>query len=164
MLGPVSGGLVLRTLTAGGRHTCALSATGAAFCWGWNGFGQIGDGTTTIRLSPVPVVISDQLGLVSITAGWYHTCGLTARGTAYCWGFNMYGQLGDGSTTNRTTPVAVTGSVSFANLSLGVNHTCGKTTTGAVYCWGRNSSGQLGDGTTTDRAAPTVVKGILNIP
>jgi len=156
--GQVAGGIVFAKLTAGGRHSCGLSPAGAAYCWGWNGFGQLGDGTTIIRLTPVPVVVPGGLVFVSIATGWYHTCALTAGGVAYCWGFNHYGQLGDGTTTDRVTPSAVAGGLVFANLAPGVDHTCGMTTGGVAYCWGSNNYGQLGDGTTTDLSVPTPVK------
>jgi alpha-tubulin suppressor-like RCC1 family protein len=155
---PVTGGVVFRNLAAGGRHTCGLGTAGAAYCWGWNGFGQLGDGTTVIRLAPVPVAVPSNVSFVRIVTGWYHTCGLTAGGAAYCWGFNAHGQLGDGTTADRATPVAVAGGLAFASLVLGVDHTCATTTTGDAYCWGSNVSGQLGDGTTTDRAVPVAVR------
>ena len=92
-------------LTAGVRHTCGLSAAGAAFCWGDNTFGQLGDGTTTDRLTPTAV--SGSLAFAYIKAGDLFTCGITSTGVAYCWGDNEYGQLGDGSTTPRSLPVKV---------------------------------------------------------
>ena len=157
-VGPVAAGVVFAKLAAGGRHSCGLSTAGAAYCWGWNGFGQLGDGTTITRLTPVPVVVSAGLVFVSIATGWYHTCGLTAGGAAYCWGFNVHGQLGDGTMTDRARPTAVAGGLVFTNLAAGVDHTCGMTTGGAAYCWGSNSSGQVGDGTTTDGTVATAVR------
>ena len=157
---PVSGAVVFARLAAGGRHTCGLSMAGDAWCWGWNAFGQVGDGTTAMRLTPTPVVSSSRLVFSNIFAGWYHTCGLTATGAAYCWGFNAHGQLGDGTTADRAAPTAVVGGLSFAILAPGVDHTCGVTTTGAAYCWGSNVYGQLGDGTTTDAHNPVLVSRI----
>ena len=92
-------------LTAGGQFTCGLSSAGAAYCWGYNFYGQLGDGTTTNRLTPAAV----QGGLVftALTAGDTYACGLTSAGVAYCWGNNQYGDLGDGTSTQRVTPVAV---------------------------------------------------------
>ncbi len=138
-------------VSAGGLHTCGLTAAGVAYCWGYNGFGQLGDGTTTDRSTPVLVAAPASVSFTAVSAGLRHTCGLTAAGVAYCWGYNGFGQLGDGTTTDRSTPVRVAGGVSFATVSAGEGHTCGVTAAGAAYCWGDNFFGELGDGTTTSR-------------
>src|SRR5437667_86445 len=147
-------------MSAGGAGTCGVTAGGAAYCWGSNFSGQLGDGTTTDRSSPVLVAGSVSFAAVR-AAGNAFTCGVTSGGAAYCWGNNIYGQLGDGTTTNRSSPVLVTGGVSFAAVSAGGDggHTCGVPAGGAVSCWGYNGSGQLGDGTTTNRSSPVLVTG-----
>lgn len=152
-------GVTFVALTVGGAHTCGLTAAGAAYCWGDNGNGQVGDGTATNRTAPTPLTVPDGVGYVALTAGNEHTCGLTPAGAAYCWGRNQRGQLGDSTTTNRGTPtrVAAPPGVAFVALTAGGNHTCGRTRTGAAYCWGANESGELGDGTAADRLAPTAV-------
>jgi len=101
------------------------------------------------------------LTFAAVSAGDYHTCGVTTAGTAYCWGDNTHGELGDGTGTDRTSPVAVEGGLTFASVSAGLAHTCGVTTGGAAYCWGYNADGQLGDGTGTDRTSPVAVLGGL---
>ncbi len=140
-------------------HTCAIAVSGAAYCWGRNFWGQLGDETTTGRTSPVPVPVSGGLRFAAISAAWGHTCGLSTGGTVYCWGANDYGQLGDGTTAQRTSPTPVSGQLRFVTIDAGHLHTCGLTESGAAYCWGFNGNGQLGDGTTTTRTSPVPVTG-----
>ena len=147
------------SLAAGWVHTCGLTAQGDAYCWGDRYSGQVGDGLVSgyERERTSPVKVSGGLKFTSITAGGNHTCGLTASGGAYCWGWNTSGQVGNGSTTNQYTPVAVSGSVTFRSLAAHGYHTCGIAMTGDAYCWGRNDSGQLGDGSQVNRQTPTKV-------
>jgi alpha-tubulin suppressor-like RCC1 family protein len=157
----VGGGLAFIYLATGVYHTCGLTGAGAAWCWGDNTYGQLGDNTTTDRSAPVAVQ-QGGVTFTSITAGYRHTCGLTGAGAAWCWGYNGYGQLGDNSTTDRSTPVAVQqGGATFTSITAGNNFTCGLTSAGAAWCWGRNASGQLGDNTTAQRKVPTTVSGGL---
>lgn len=159
----VTGGLAFATVSSGGiNFTCGLTAANAAYCWGNNWYGQLGDGTMTDRYTPTPVAVTTGgPTFVTVTAGLNHTCGLTADGIAYCWGRNTFGQLGVGlgDTTRRLTPVAVAGGFQFASLRAMSQHTCGVTSVGAAYCWGLNDAGQLGDGTQTYRYTPVAVKG-----
>jgi alpha-tubulin suppressor-like RCC1 family protein len=163
------------SLVAGVAHTCALTrpaaagAGGAAFCWGANGFGQLGAGSAAVR-SAVPLAVTLPTGVTGFTklfAGEYHTCGVANTGTAYCWGRNSSGQLGDGTTGNRSAPVAVTGGLVFRSLATGELHTCGvvgnpttggtQAGAGVLYCWGDNEYGQLGSGTTGTNGVPVLV-------
>ena len=147
-------------LTIGTRHTCALTTAGAVWCWGDNEVGQLGDGTTTNRLTPVPVSGLGS-GVAAIAAGGWHTCALTDVGGMVCWGLNINGELGDGTRTDRWTPTPVSGLDSgVAAMTGGTLHTCALTTGGGVLCWGDNSDGQLGDGTTTTRPTPGPVSGL----
>ena len=132
------------SIDAGILHTCAVSLSGAVYCWGFNGTGQLGDGTTT--LSTGPVEISGGHTFASVAAGGGHSCAVTTDGAAYCWGYDRSGQLGNGieRETQNTVPVRVGAALVFRSVSAGLTHTCGVTTDNVAYCWGLNSSGQLG--------------------
>ncbi|HET6953077.1 MAG TPA: hypothetical protein VFI47_22035 [Acidimicrobiales bacterium] len=147
-------------ITGGDVHACALTAAGGIRCWGGNAWGALGDGTTTDRWTPTDVVgLGDDAK--SVDAGWNTTCAVTAGGRAKCWGYNLRGQLGDGTTTDRWTPTDVVGLGSGVRaVSAGVFHACALLDGGAVKCWGLNHRGQLGDGTTTDSATPVDVVGL----
>jgi alpha-tubulin suppressor-like RCC1 family protein len=96
-----------------------------------------------------------------VSAGFFHTCAVTTDDRVYCWGSNLYGQLGDRTTTDRLGPVPVAGAVRFRQVTAGRWHTCAITTGDRAYCWGRNAHGQLGLGTFRDRSVPTAVAGGL---
>jgi alpha-tubulin suppressor-like RCC1 family protein len=169
----VAGGLNFRSVSAGRDHACGVTTGGAAYCWGDNEYGELGNGPTadtlndsTVTLgtanSSTPVAVARGLSFASLSAGAsFYTCGVTTVGAAYCWGQNSSGVLGNGSTTNGSTPVAVAGGLTFASLSAGASSTCGLTTGGAAYCWGDNSYGQLGDNSTTNSSTPIAVAGGL---
>lgn len=134
-------------VSAGSTHTCAWTAGGAAWCWGKNQFGQLGDGTNEDRLRPVKVPNFNGASMMSSANNslWpYHTCALGA-GSVHCWGGGASGQLGNGGNADSWTPVGVSGLSSATLVSTGAVFTCALES-GAVWCWGDGGQGQLGDG------------------
>ena len=139
---------------------CVITDTGGVKCWGNGGNGELGNGGTSNATSAIAVTGLSS-GVVSVSVGEGHACALLDTGGVKCWGYNGYGQLGDGTTTTRTTPVSVSGLTSgVATISVGYNNSCAVLTSGALKCWGRNDQGQIGDGTTTARNTPTSVSGL----
>ena len=160
----VAGGLAFRAtlpmggaaLAIGSAHTCAVELSGAAYCWGRNDDGQLGDGTTASRSTPTRV--ASPLGFTALGAGGAHSCGIAVGGSAYCWGSNSDGQLGTGSLMSAATPALVSGGGTYTVIATGDAHTCAvQSTSHHAQCWGRNRDGQLGDGTTINRSVPTPV-------
>jgi alpha-tubulin suppressor-like RCC1 family protein len=157
----------VRALALGRNHTCAVTDGGAAWCWGGNERGQLGDGTTQDRPAPVPVLSAPGgaplAGVKAVSLGTDASCAVLEGGEVRCWGFNDVGQLGDGTTDNRSTPVAVRSAPDgapfggVASVALGDDHACAVRADGGVYCWGGNGAGQLGDGTKQSRATPAPV-------
>jgi alpha-tubulin suppressor-like RCC1 family protein len=144
-------GLRFTTVSAGrGRFACALTPEGKAYCWGPNGGGQLGDGTTTNRLSPTEVLQPSGVSFTQITTGFAHTCALTAAGQAYCWGSNTVGELGSLPALSPdpvTAPRAVEqAGVSYVTIVASASRTCALDAAGTAYCWGNNSDGLLGVG------------------
>ncbi len=156
-------GVSFTQVSAGGNHTCGVTATGGAECWGSNTFGQLGDGTTINSSKPVGVSGMGS-SVASISAGTNHTCAVMVSGEARCWGSNTSGQIGNGDTdveSGQLTPVTVTDmSSGVASISAGANHTCAITTSGEAKCWGSNDLGQIGDGSSSPRLTPVSVTGL----
>jgi alpha-tubulin suppressor-like RCC1 family protein len=148
----------------GSDHACAITTSSGLRCWGENGQGQLGDGSTTDRDVPVDVVgLTD---VVSVSAGSEQTCAVTGDGLAWCWGDGSRGQLGSG-TTDSPTPQQVPGVIAVADIATGGivgsrAHTCAVLASGGVRCWGDGDEGQLGRGSTADATAPVVVSGITD--
>jgi alpha-tubulin suppressor-like RCC1 family protein len=150
----------VKSVDAGSDHTCAVTAAGAALCWGDGRRGQIGDGVPDIRPAAVGVTGLGS-GVRAISAGKVHSCALMAGGAVKCWGANDRGQLGDGTTQDHPTPVDVTSLGSgVRTISAGDDYTCAISAARGVVCWGANQVGQLGDGTTVDRSTPAPVPGL----
>ena len=156
-LSPVRVAGTFRSLAAGAQHTCGIDDRGEVVCWGENRFGQLGNGQLAeTRVEPTPT--SDLPGPAeALAAGAVHTCALLGDGSVLCWGQNLHGQLGNGTTETSANPVPVAGDLSFSGLFAGGGVTCALGTDGSEYCWGLNQGGQLGDGTRTNRSVPVRV-------
>ena len=147
---------VTTSISANGYHTCVLSASNSLFCWGWNQFGQLGDGTHTDRLFPNPVKELENK-VSAISAGFGHTCAIV-YGAAYCWGSEGFGQLGTGISTYQNAPVAVVNlAQGVKQIVAGLFHTCALTQAGEIQCWGDNDAGQLGYQAYRDASSPVTV-------
>ena len=166
----VSGGLTFRSVNAGAQYACGVTTSNVVYCWGYSGYGALGLGTTTgpetcvfahgrrARCSTRPRRVLGGRLFQQVVAGTSHVCGVTTGSAAYCWGFNMQGQLGIGNATGpelcydgpcSSRPLRVVGGLTFARLSVEGQNTCGVTTGGVTYCWGDNISGELGNGSNT---------------
>ncbi len=152
-------GVTFTQIVGGFQHACGLTAAGAAYCWGYNGYGQLGLGAVSNQTTPQPVIMPVGVTFTSLQAGSMHMCGLTAGGAAYCWGDNRVGQLGIGNVTIQNTPqpVSMPVGVTFDRLLSGGNHVCGSVTGVGLYCWGYNLWGQLGLGNTVDQTTAQAV-------
>lgn len=176
----LDGEVKFRQVVAGWLHACGIATTGQTFCWGDNNVGQLGNGTADTLPRRIPTLVAGGHSFVQLTLSAKHSCGITTDGAAYCWGNNQFGQLGDGTTTDRHQPTRVSGDIAFAQIAAGsgfagvssavapsprtpggVAHTCALTPAGGAFCWGWNANGQVGDGSVTDRHVPTAVSGGL---
>lgn len=143
------------SIATGGAHTCLVTASGRAYCWGGNDRGQLGSGNTTRHTSPSSV--GADLRFAAVASGLSHSCAIARGGAAWCWGENDHGQLGDRSHTARLSPVPVAGNHAFQSLQSGAAHTCGLDRGGKVWCWGSNGRGQLGAGDAGNSATPAAI-------
>ncbi|MBM3493935.1 MAG: RCC1 repeat-containing protein, partial [Armatimonadetes bacterium] len=143
-------------IAAGYQHSLALRSDGTLWSWGANQYGQLGDGANTNRNAPVQVVGLPLAKAVAAGGHFYssHTLAVAQDGTVWAWGRNAYGQLGDGTTSDRFTPVQVTGLTDVVAVAAGSEFSLALRADHTVWAWGRNNYGQLGDGTTTNRSAP----------
>ena len=166
----VSNHVVTSSLSLGSNHSCAVASTGGVKCWGYGTYGQLGNnasGAFSERTTPVDVHTSSSSstalsGVSAIALGSQSSCALTTAGGVKCWGANNYGQLGDGTQSNRSTPLDVRTSSSSSTALSGVTaidiggfHSCAVTATGGVKCWGWSGDGQLGDGSSGDTTKST---------
>ncbi len=159
-------GLTIKAIYAGYTHTCAIASNDAAYCWGLNNYGQIGDNSATQRTAPVLVSGGLTWSALAVSHSYsarHHTCGIrSGTSTVYCWGGNNYGQLGTNNTTQYQVPTVVYASGNLSGktilkVAVGGDHSCVVASDNYAYCWGYNSNGQVGDNTTTQKTVPTVV-------
>ncbi len=148
-------------VSAGKNHSVALKSDGTVWAWGWNAYGQVGDGTQISR--SIPVQVSNLANVLAVSAGQDATAALKADGTVWTWGSNYYGALGEGDVRNpdgqRLIPAQVSGLADVVSVSVG-NHAVAVKTDGTVWAWGDNGDGQLGDGTKAFRTHPVQVSGL----
>ncbi len=152
-----------KQIVAGHQHTCALTVTGGVKCWGWNGYGQLGDGTYDNKFTPVDV-IGLTSGVTQISANFGGTCAVLENNNLKCWGRNDYGQIGDGTNTNRSVPVTVTAlNGTVKSVASGVFGTCAITLSNTLMCWGHNGWGDLGNGNNSSSTVPIAVPSLNNV-
>jgi alpha-tubulin suppressor-like RCC1 family protein len=150
-------------VAAGVEHTVALKSDGTVWVWGSNPDGELGNGTTTNSYTPIMVPGLTGVVAISVGQGGYHTVALKSDGMVVAWGYNFYGQLGDGTTTNRLSPLVVPGLSGVIAVAAGDSHSVALKSDGTVAAWGYNFNGQLGDGTTTDSLSPVAIAGLTGV-
>lgn len=163
--GALPAGVGIQDIALGSSYTCALTSENKVYCWGYNSDGQIGNGATFLRRTPtatLPGAIPANETIQQLTAGTSRTCAVTSGQRAYCWGDNLHGGIGDGTTSDRTTPVAVVqgaipDGVTIQQITPGYHYSCALGSNLQVYCWGDNTYGALGDGTLTQRSTPAAI-------
>ena len=146
-----------------GRTTCGVTTEADAYCWGNNGWGILGNGTSVAQ-SFTPVLVSGGLKFRQVAVGSESACGLTTSGQLHCWGYNASESFGVARPFSSTVPVAGAAGMTFASITAGAGYTCGVTAAGAGYCWGANGAGNLGDGlrptmTASSTPTPTAIVG-----
>ena len=158
-------GKTITAISGGYSHSLALASNGTVYAWGYNDYGQLGNGTTTVSNKPVAVTttgtpIADKT-ITAISAGYSHSLALASDGTVYAWGNNGNGRLGNGTTTHSNKPVAITDTPmagkTITAISAGSSHSLALASDGTVYAWGYNGYGQLGNGATDDSNIPVAI-------
>ena len=163
----VAGGTNWKQVAGGSDHTAAVKTDGRLWCWGYNSFGQIGDGTSpnafSSRISPVTTA-GGGTNWKQVACGFAHTAAIKTDGTLWSWGNNGLGQLGDNTIVNKSSPVStVGGQGSWKQVAIGYSNTAAIKTDGTLWTWGNGASGQLGDNTSSNRSSPvTTVAGGTN--
>ena len=146
-------GVAFQTISAGFSHACAVSTSGAAYCWGSNAGGRLGTGASLTGGHATPTPVAGQLAFRTISAGYYHTCGVIRSGAIYCWGRNEQGETGNGATAAHGTPARVTGDFAgrVVYAAAQFDYSCAVASDSTLYCWGANCYGQLGVDSTSEQ-------------
>lgn len=149
-------------------HVLALDRVGNVWVWGTNYYGQLGNGTLSfsngnVFYSSVPLQVNSLAGITAVSAGVYHSLALTGTGQVLAWGDNSFGELGDGTTTQRDTPIPVPGLSSVIAISAGWNFSLAITADRKVWSWGENDAGELGIGTNVDSHSPVQIPSLSNV-
>ena len=152
-------GVTVTAVAAGKVHSLAIGSDGKVYSWGYNGFGQLGDGTTFDSSTPLAITLASGVTATAIAAGSYHSLAIGSNGTVYTWGSNSSGQLGNGTTNESDSPAAITlaSGVTATAIAGGGAYSLAIGSNGKVYAWGFNSDGQLGNGTTTSSSTPVAI-------
>lgn len=156
----VTGPVAFATVSAGFQHTCGISTTGTAYCWGGNDDGELGRGTFAAVAHSTPVAVSGNIAFANLSVGFWQSCGFTASGETYCWGWGDDGQLGHdpaevcGVDRCTTSPRRISGDIALTAIESAAFAVCGVGERNGIYCWGFNEQGILGDGSTVSRYQP----------
>lgn len=159
----VSGLFNSAAIVAGYDTTCARGSDQSITCWGNNRQGQLGIGSIGLERSATALEVYGLATATTVDSGGQHVCATLNDQTARCWGSNQYGQMGDGSTTDRSAPVTVSGLSTVQAVATGRSHACARLGDGSVRCWGRNGEGALGNGTNIDNSTPVAATGLFSI-
>jgi len=166
-------GETISQVSLGSSHSAALTSNGRLFMWGANYDGQLGDGTTIDKFIPTEItssfILTSADKIIQVSLGNSHSSALSTNGQIFTWGKNFYGQLGDGTTTEKFVPTKITSQFSLTSgdkiiqVSLGYSFSTALTTNGQLFMWGANYDGQLGDNTSVNKSVPTKITNQFNL-
>jgi alpha-tubulin suppressor-like RCC1 family protein len=150
----ICGGTNWKQVACGYKHTAAIKADGTLWTWGHNQYGQLGDNSTAHKSSPVQTICGGT-NWKQVACAYGYTAAIKTDGTLWTWGHNQYGQLGNNTTTHKSSPVqTIAGGTNWKQVATGYRHTAAIKTDGTLWAWGDNSNGKLGDNTTVPKSSP----------